>query len=112
MFACRNEVNSDSLYKAASRQGRRPLDILTIALCISIGNAVAWLIALYTQQGVHLLLWNMQFGTVGAALCAAAITWIAPTLGVVGLVTAGPLCGLLMIVAGDAVIRAILGRSS
>ena len=87
------------------------MDILTIALCLSIGNAVAWLIALYTRQGVHLLLWNMQFGTVGAALCALAIPWVAPTFGVVGLVTAGPLCALLMIITGDAVIRAVSRRS-
>jgi hypothetical protein len=83
------------------------LDILTIALCISIGNAVAWLIALYTDRGVQLLLWDVPFATAGAALCALAIAWIAPTLGVVGLVTAGPLCAVLMIVAGNAIRRAL-----
>jgi hypothetical protein len=83
------------------------LDILTIALCISIGNAVAWLIALYTDRGVQLLLWDVPFATVGAALCALAIAWIAPTLGVVGLVMAGPLCAVLMIVAGNAIRRAL-----
>jgi hypothetical protein len=83
------------------------LDILTIALCISIGNAVAWLIALYTDRGVQLLLWDVPFATAGAALCALAVAWIAPTLGVVGLVTAGPLCAVLMIVAGNAIRRAL-----
>ena len=83
------------------------MDILTIALCISIGNAVAWLIALYTQRGVHLLLWDILFGMVGAALCAVAIAWVTPTLGVVGLVTAGPFCAVLMIFAGDAIRRAL-----
>ena len=86
------------------------MDLLSIALCISIGNAVAWSIALFTQQGVHLLLWNMHFGTLGAALCVLAIAWIAPPIGVIGLVTAGPLCALLMIVVGDAVIHAVLRR--
>ncbi len=83
------------------------MDILTIALCISIGNAVAWLIALYTDRGVQLLLWDVPFATAGAALCALAVAWIAPTLGVVGLVTAGPLCAVLMIVAGNAIRRAL-----
>jgi hypothetical protein len=83
------------------------LDILTIALCISIGNAVAWLIALYTDRGVQLLLWDVPFATAGAALCALVVAWIAPTLGVVGLVTAGPLCAVLMIVAGNAIRRAL-----
>jgi hypothetical protein len=83
------------------------LDILTIALCISIGNAVAWLIALYTDRGVQLLLWDVPFATAGAALCALAVAWIAPTLGVVGLVTAGPLCAVLMIVAGNSIRRAL-----
>jgi hypothetical protein len=78
------------------------LDNLTIALCISIGQAVAWLIALYTERGVHLLFWNVLFATVGAALCALAIAWIAPTFGLLGLVTAGPVCAVLMVVAGHA----------
>ena len=80
----------------------RPLDNLTIALCISIGQAVAWLIALYTERGVHLLFWNVLFATVGAALCALAIAWIVPTLGLLGLVTAGPICAVLMVVGGHA----------
>lgn len=32
------------------------LDILTIAIVMSVGNAVAWLMALYTERGVQLLL--------------------------------------------------------
>lgn len=83
------------------------MDILTIALCLSIGNAVAWLIALYTERGVHLLLWDVLFATAGAALRALAIAWIAPTLGVVGLVTAGPFCAVLMIFTGHAIRRAL-----
>jgi hypothetical protein len=82
------------------------MDFLTIALVLCIGNAVAWLIALYTERGAYLLLWNLLFGTVGAALCALAITWLAPTLGVAGLVIAGPVFAVLAIVTGQAVRRA------
>ena len=75
------------------------MDILTIALCMSIGNAVAWLIALYTERGVPLLLWDVPFATIGAALCAISVAWIEPKLVVVGLVTAGPVCAAVMIIA-------------
>ena len=85
----------------------RRLDNLTIILCLCIGNTVAWLIAIYTKRGVHLLIWNVLFGTVGAALWALAITWITPALGIVGLLMAGPLAAVLMIVAGHAVRRAV-----
>ena len=68
---------------------------------------VAWLIAIYTERGAHLIIWNHLFGTAGTALCALAIAWFAPKLGVVGLVIAGPLCAVLMIVAGHAVRRAL-----
>jgi len=81
-----------------------------MAMCLSVGSAVAWLIALYTQRGVQLLLWDFPFAVAGAALCAVAIAWIAPTLGVVGLVTAGPVSAALMIFAGDP-IRRILARA-
>ena len=83
------------------------LDILTMALCLSIGCAVAWLIALYTRRGVQLLLWDLPFATAGAALCALAVAWFAPTLGVLGLVTVGPVFAVLMIAAGDAIRRAL-----
>jgi hypothetical protein len=86
------------------------MDILTMATCLSIGSAVSWLIALYTSRGVQLLLWDFPFATMGAALCAAAIAWVAPTLGIVGLVIAGPVFATLMIFAGDAVRRAV-GRA-
>src|SRR5687768_14878411 len=78
---------------------------------MSIGNAVAWLIALYTERGVPLLLWDVPFATIGAALCAISVAWIEPKLVVVGLVTAGPVCAALMIIAGNAIRRALwLGR--
>jgi hypothetical protein len=71
-----------------------------------IGNAVAWLIALYSERGAYLLIWNVVFGTLGAALCALAFLWIAPTFVIVGLVTVGPLFALLTIVGGNALRRA------
>jgi hypothetical protein len=86
------------------------LDNLTIALCMSIGSAAAWLIALYTPGGAYLLFWNTLFGMTGAALCALAIPWIAPALGVAALVIAGPVCAGLAIVAGQAVRRALRVR--
>jgi hypothetical protein len=84
------------------------MDILTIALCISIGNAVAWLMALYTKRGVTFLLWDVPFATAGAALCALAVTLISTKLVVVTLVTVGPLCALLLIFTGHAIRRALI----
>jgi hypothetical protein len=86
------------------------MNTLTIALCISIGSCVAWLIALYTRDGTRMLLWNFPFGVAGAALCALIIAWLAPWLGVVGLVIAGPFFSLLAIVAGQAILRALFPR--
>ena len=83
------------------------MDILTIALCMSIGSAVAWLMALYTSRGVQLLLWDMPFAMAGAALCALAIAAIAPAFVVVGLVMAGPFCAVFAIFAGHAIRRAL-----
>lgn len=82
------------------------MDYLTVILCLCIGQAVAWLIAIYSARGADRLLWDALFATVGAALCALAIAWMAPTFGVVGLVAAGPLCAVLMIFAGRAIRRA------
>lgn len=84
------------------------MDYLTGILCLCIGQAVAWLIAIYSERGAYLLLWDSLFATTGAFLCALAINWIAPTLGVIGLVTAGPLCALLMVIAGHAIRRAVI----
>jgi len=92
------------------------MDFLTVSLSMSIGCAVAWLIALYTPQGERLLFWNTAFGMLGAALCLAALVWTAPVFRVVGLVIAGPVCAWLAIVAGntirDAIDQAIRRRHS
>ena len=84
------------------------MDTLSIALCISIGSCVAWLVALYTPAGTLSLLWNVPFGMAGAALCALAITWLAPWLGIAGLVIAAPFGALLTIMTGDAIVRAVM----
>ena len=83
------------------------MDTLSIALCISIGSCVAWLVALYMPTGPSSLLWHYPLGMAGAALCALAIARLAPWLGVFGLVIAGPLSAALLILAGDAIIRAL-----
>lgn len=79
------------------------MDILTIALIISVGNAVAWLIALYTRRGVQMLLWDVSFAMLGAALCALILGWLTPTLRVIWLVSIGPICSAMMIFVGDAI---------
>ena len=83
------------------------MDFLTQILCICIGSAVAWLIAIYTERGAYLLIWNHVFGIAGAALGALAIAWFFPSLGVAGLVMAGPVCAIAMILAGNAIRRAL-----
>ena len=86
------------------------MDDLTIIMCICIGNAVAWLTALYTPSGLYLLIWNVVFAMLGATLCALAIAWIAFPLGGVWLLVAGPPSALFMIFAGHALRRALQKR--
>jgi hypothetical protein len=91
------------------------LDNLSIAICLSIGCAVPWVLALYTSRGERLLLWDMLLATAGAALCALAFWWASPTVRLVVLVVAGPFCAALMIFAGDAgrrALRSLAGRRS
>jgi hypothetical protein len=83
------------------------LDFLTQILCLCIGTTVAWLIAIYTERGASLLIWNHVFGIAGAALCALALIWVAPSWGIVGLLMAGPPCAFLVILVGNAVRRAL-----
>ncbi len=87
------------------------MDNLTIALCLSIGCAVPWVLALCTKRGERLLLWDTALAMAGAALCALAVSWTSPTVRLVGLVVAGPLCAVLMILAGDAVRRVLRERA-
>jgi hypothetical protein len=82
------------------------LAYLTITLCMCIGSAVAWLIAIYTPDGAYDLIWNVFFGMVGAALCALVLVWTFPVFVIIGVLVAGPLCALLAIVGGTAIRRA------
>jgi hypothetical protein len=89
------------------------LDNLGIALCLSIGCAVPWVLALCTKRGERLLLWDTALAMAGAALCALALSSASPTVRLIGLVVAGPLCAALMIFVGDAArraLRSIAGR--
>jgi hypothetical protein len=86
------------------------LDNLTLALCISIGTGVPWLIAIYSDRGARQLLGNSVFGMLGAAFWASAFNWISPTYGLVALVSVGPVVVLLTILAGQAAKRGILSR--
>jgi hypothetical protein len=86
------------------------LDDLTLALCISIGTGVPWLIATYSDNGARQLIGNTVFGMLGIALGASAFNWISPAYGLVALISVGPLVTFLAIVAGQAVKRAIRSR--
>jgi hypothetical protein len=88
------------------------LDNLTIALCISIGSGVAWLVAIYLDKGARQLIGNNILGLAGTGLGASAFNWISPTYGIVALILVGPVVAFLSIAAGQAVKRAILSRLS
>jgi hypothetical protein len=88
------------------------LDNLTIALCISIGSGVPWLMAIHSEFSARQLIWTSAFGMVGVTLCAFALSWVDPLYAIFGLVAAGPLCSLLAIVAGQAAKRALASRLS
>lgn len=86
------------------------MDNLTIALCISIGTGVPWLIATYSENGARQLIGNTVFGMLGATFGASAFNWISPAYSIIALVSVGPLIAFLTIAAGQAVKRAIVSR--
>jgi len=88
------------------------LDDLTLALCISIGTGVPWLIATYSENGARQLIGNTVFGMLGTVLAASAFKWISPAYSIIALVSVGPVVAFLTIAAGQAVKRAILSRLS
>jgi hypothetical protein len=98
--------------KVAGGERGRLLDNLTIALCLSIGTGVPWLIAIYTDNGARQLIGNNVLGLAGTVLAASAFNWISPTYGIVALITFGPAVAFLTIIAGQAVKRAILSKLS
>jgi hypothetical protein len=88
------------------------LDNLTLALCVSIGTGVPWLMAVYSDDRARKLIGNSLFSLAGTALAAILFNWISPKYGLVALVSAGPVVAYLAIVAGQAVKRAVLSRFS
>ena len=87
------------------------MEFLVGVLCISIGCAVTWVLALYTPRGPSPLIWDSAFGVAGAAVCAAVLGWAAlpPALTLAGLVVLGPFCSLAAIYAADAMGRLLKG---
>jgi hypothetical protein len=83
-----------------------------MALCISIGTGVPWLVAIYSDDGARQLLGNSVFGLMGIALGASVFDWIFSKYSIVALVSLGPIVALLAIAAGQAVKRAILSTLS
>ena len=86
------------------------MDNLSIALCISIGTGVPWLIAVYSDNGARQLIGNSVFGMLGITFGASVFNWISPTYSIVALVSVGPLIAFLTIIAGQAAKRAILSK--
>jgi hypothetical protein len=83
------------------------LDDPTIALWISIGTGVPWLLAVYSEDRARQPIENTVLGMAGTALAACAFRWISPTYGLVCFVFLGPVAAFLTIAAGRAVRRAI-----
>lgn len=90
--------------------GTRCLDNLTLALCISIGTGVPWLIATYSDAGARRLIGNTVFSMIGTVACAVFFHWLSPAHGLVALVFAGPVAAFLAIAAGQAAKRVIVSR--
>ena len=86
------------------------MDFVVGCLCLSIGCAVAWLMALYTPRGEQMLIWDTVVGTAGAVLSALILWWIAPIYIVVGLLFLGPIFARLAIAFADLVRRSLLGQ--
>jgi hypothetical protein len=87
------------------------LDFLVGCICLSIGCAVAWVLALYTPRGEAFLLGDTFFATAGAVLCALILWWTAPVYIVVGLLFLGPFFARGAIALTDLVRRSVsVGR--
>ena len=83
------------------------MDTLSIALCISIGSCVAWLVALLHARR-HLVAAverSVRDGRRGAVRAGDRLA--APWLGIAGLVIVGPFGALLAILDGGAILRAL-----
>ena len=83
-----------------------------MALCISIGTGVPWLVAIYAENGDRHLIGNSVLALAGTALGAIAFNWISPRYGLLVLILVGPVVAFLAIAAGQTVRRAILSKLS
>jgi hypothetical protein len=83
------------------------LDFVVGCISLSIGCAVAWLLALYTPRGETHLIGDTFVATVGAVLCALLLWWIEPTYTVVGLLFIGPFFARGAIALADRVRRSM-----
>jgi hypothetical protein len=95
---------------ARSREQGANLEPLTIALCISIGTGVPWLMAIHSDYGARQLFWNSLVGLAVALLCALAFERLSPLYSILALISAGPVVVLLAINLAQAVRRAIARR--
>jgi hypothetical protein len=86
------------------------LDDLTIALSLCIGSTVAWVFALYGDDGLRQLLWNVPLGVVGAGASALALSWTERSLLAVGLFTVVPLASVATIWFGNLVRDALRNK--
>jgi hypothetical protein len=86
------------------------LDFVVGCLSLSIGCAVAWLLALYTPRGERMLIGDTFAGTAGAALCALAFWWIVPAYTVAGLLFLGPVFARVAVALADMLRRLLLGK--
>lgn len=83
-----------------------------MALCISIGTGVPWLIATYSDNGARQLIGNSVLGLAGTVAGASAFNWIFSTYSIIALVSLGPVVAFLTIAAGQTVRRTILSKLS
>jgi hypothetical protein len=86
------------------------MDYLTLALCISIGTGVPWLVAVYSDNGARKLIGNTLFSMMGTVASAGLFHWTSPTYAIIALVSVGPVVALLAIAAAQAAKRAIASR--
>jgi len=88
------------------------LEPLTIALCISIGTGVPWLMAIHSDNSARQLFWNSLVGLAVALTCAVAFDSLSPLYSILALISAGPLIVLLAVNLAQAACRAVARRMS
>ena len=80
------------------------MDFLVGVLCISIGCAMAWVLALYTGRGPAQLIADTALGIAGVAICAYVLADLTPVLRLAGVVVLGLPASYLAIRLGDGVL--------